>query len=192
MTEVSKVVVSQKIDWLILDLGASDILKRINYVQLKRQKCTFLTHLFFNTSKWSFVWRCLPLTLDAFCPSDKPAGRDLGLGVTCWHCFKTQWEPCSLMFTWLIDSIDILLWKAVWELFNNPAQVMMLNMCSIILLHQVKCCIYFGVLLCMEDCLYLHIYVCLQHVVAYLAFHVRTGMCVCIAGKIPSLNAYFV
>lgn len=86
---------------------------------------------------------------------DKPAETKT---LSCWlvGVALNPTESQRLMFAVLIDSVDILLWKSVREMFNNPAQLMMLNMYGIIILQQLQFCLW--IFLCM--CFYLFVCVC--------------------------------
>lgn len=94
-------------------------------------------------------------------------------------------ENHSLMFAELIDGVDILLWKSVRGMFNNPAQLMMLNTHSIIMLQQAQFCMYSWVYVFV--CAYLLLCVCMTvcervcvFVSEMLCLHLSFCLCVCV------------
>lgn len=99
---------------------------------------------------------------------------------TTWSCWLAgvalnPTENQSLVFAHLIDSVDILLWKSVRRMFNNPAQLMMLNTYSIIMLQQPQFCMYFWVFVCV--CLYLAVCV---HASVWKIVYLSVVVCMCV------------
>lgn len=95
-------------------------------------------------------------------------------------------ESQCLMFAVLIDGVDILLWKAVRGMFNNPAQLMMLNMHSITMLQQPQFCMCFWVFVftSLYLCVCMCVQVCERYVCAFLSVRgcVRGNarLCICV------------
>lgn len=103
-------------------------------------------------------------------------------------------ENHSLMFAELIDGVDILLWKSVRGMFNNPAQLMMLNTHSIIMLQQAQFCMYSWVYVFV--CAYLLLCVCMTvcervcvFVSEILCLHLSFCLCVCVQTALPLTEA---
>lgn len=80
-------------------------------------------------------------------------------------------ESWSCVFAELIDGVDILLWKSVRRMFNNPAQLMMLNTYGIIMLQQPHFCVW--VIVLVYTCVWriMPVLVCLTVVVFVESVH---------------------